>query len=120
LGGTFWQPTVLAGVSRTALLNREETFGPVAGLIRVADEDEAISIANDTRSGLAAYVYSRDIGRAWRVQEALKYGMVGVNTGLVSTAQAPFGGVKESGLGREGGSYGLAEFLEPKFTNFAI
>ena len=120
LGGGFWSPTVLTEVPPTALLNREETFGPVAGLIRVADDAEAIALANATRAGLAAYVYARDFSRAWRVQEALQYGMVGVNTGLISTEVAPFGGVKESGFGREGSHLGLDEYLNVKFACVAL
>jgi len=116
LGGDFWKPTVLTGVPSNALLNREETFGPVAGLIRIEDDAEAVALANDTRAGLAAYLYAKDLSRAWRVQEALQYGMVGVNTGLISTEVAPFGGVKESGFGREGSHLGLDEYLSVKFT----
>jgi succinate-semialdehyde dehydrogenase/glutarate-semialdehyde dehydrogenase len=120
LGGDFWTPTVLTGVPSTALLNREETFGPVAGLIRIENDAEAIALANDTRAGLAAYLYAKDLSRAWKVQEALQYGMVGVNTGLISTEVAPFGGVKESGFGREGSHLGLDEYLSVKFTCLAI
>jgi succinate-semialdehyde dehydrogenase / glutarate-semialdehyde dehydrogenase len=96
-------------------VHSEETFGPVVSLFRVESEEEAIQLANDTRCGLAAYFYARDAGRIWRVGEALEYGMVGINTGLISTAVAPFGGIKESGLGREGSKYGLHEFLEVKY-----
>ncbi|NLJ13506.1 MAG: aldehyde dehydrogenase family protein, partial [Gammaproteobacteria bacterium] len=99
-------------------LAREETFGPVAALMRFNDEQEAIALANDTEFGLAAYFYSRDIGRCFRVSEALEYGMVGVNTGAISNEVAPFGGVKASGLGREGSKYGLDEYLEVKYVNF--
>ncbi len=120
LGGDFWTPTVLADVPSSALLNREETFGPVAGLIRIEDDADAIALANDTRAGLAAYLYSKDLSRAWRVQEALQYGMVGVNTGIISTEVAPFGGVKESGVGREGSHLGLDEYLSVKFTCLAL
>jgi len=112
--GTWFEPTVLIDVAPAALLNREETFGPLAGLVRFETEGEALAMANDTRAGLASYVFTRDLGRAWRVGEALAYGMVGVNTGLISTEVAPFGGVKESGLGREGSHYGLDEYLELK------
>ena len=98
------------------LIFREETFGPVAPLFRFSDEAEAVRMANDTPYGLAAYFYTRDLGRAWRVSEALEYGMVGVNEGVVSTEVAPFGGVKESGLGREGSHYGAEEFVEPKYV----
>jgi succinate-semialdehyde dehydrogenase/glutarate-semialdehyde dehydrogenase len=98
---------------------REETFGPVAPVFRFADEAEAVRLANDTEFGLAAYVYTRDLGRAWRVPEALQCGIVGLNTGLVSTEVAPFGGVKESGLGREGSRYGLEEYLDVKYLCIA-
>ena len=116
--GTFLQPAVLTDVAHNALLAREETFGPVAALMRFNDEQEAIALANDTEFGLAAYFYSRDIGRCFRVSEALEYGMVGVNTGAISNEVAPFGGVKASGLGREGSKYGLDEYLEVKYVNF--
>lgn len=116
--GTFLQPAVLTKVAHNALLAREETFGPVAALMRFNDEQEAIALANDTEFGLAAYFYSRDIGRCFRVSEALEYGMVGVNTGAISNEVAPFGGVKASGLGREGSKYGLDEYLEVKYVNF--
>jgi succinate-semialdehyde dehydrogenase/glutarate-semialdehyde dehydrogenase len=100
-------------------LTREETFGPVAGLLRFADEAEAIAIANDTRAGLAAYFYSRDLGRVFRVAEALEYGMVGVNTGMISTEVAPFGGMKEPGIGREGSRHGIDDFVELKYVCIA-
>ena len=116
LGGTFFQPTVLADLAPEMLIAREETFGPVAPLFRFATEAEAIALANATEFGLAAYFYTRDLARAWRVSEALEYGMVGVNSGLVSTAIAPFGGVKQSGLGREGSRYGIEEYLEIKYV----
>lgn len=115
LGGSFFQPTVLTNVSASMLINREETFGPVAPLIRFSDEQEAVSIANDTQFGLAGYFYSRDIGRVWRVAEALEYGIVGINEGIISNEVAPFGGVKESGIGREGSKYGIEDFLEIKY-----
>jgi len=115
LGGRFFEPTVLADVTSSMLIAREETFGPVAPLFRFQTEDEAIALANDTPFGLAAYFYGRDIGRVWRVAEALETGMVGINTGVISTEVAPFGGVKESGLGREGSKYGIDEFLEVKY-----
>ena len=115
LGGRFFEPTVLADVAPDALMAREETFGPVAPLFRFKTEEEAVAMANDTEFGLAAYFYGRDIGRVWRVAEALESGMVGINTGLISTEVAPFGGVKESGLGREGSKYGIEEFLEVKY-----
>lgn len=115
LGGRFFEPTVLVGVTPDMAIAREETFGPVAPLFRFKTEQEAIALANATEFGLASYFYGRDIGRIWRVAEALEYGMVGINTGLISTEVAPFGGVKESGLGREGSKYGLEEFLEIKY-----
>lgn len=116
LGGTFFEPTVLTGVTPAMAVAREETFGPVAPLFRFKDEAEAIRMANDTEFGLAAYFYSRDIGRCVRVMEALEYGIVGVNEGIISTAEAPFGGVKESGIGREGSHYGMDDFLELKYV----
>lgn len=112
--GTFYQPTVLRDVAADALLTREETFGPVAGLVRFRTEEEALRMANNSRAGLAAYAYTRDLARSWRVSEGLEYGMVGMNTGLISTEVSPFGGVKESGIGREGSKYGLDEFLNIK------
>ncbi|MGD9355632.1 MAG: NAD-dependent succinate-semialdehyde dehydrogenase [Chromatiales bacterium] len=115
LGGTFFEPTILADVTPEMRVACEETFGPVAPLFRFSTEEEAIALANDTDSGLAAYFYSRDIGRIWRVAEALEYGMVGINEGIISTEVAPFGGVKESGLGREGSKYGIEEFTELKY-----
>jgi succinate-semialdehyde dehydrogenase/glutarate-semialdehyde dehydrogenase len=115
LGGTFFEPTVLADVTPAMLVAREETFGPLAPLFRFRTEKEAIKLANDTEFGLAAYVYTRDLGRSWRVPEALEYGMVGLNTGLISTEVAPFGGVKESGMGREGSKYGIEDYLEIKY-----
>jgi succinate-semialdehyde dehydrogenase/glutarate-semialdehyde dehydrogenase len=115
LGGRFFEPTVLADVAPNALMAREETFGPVAPLFRFKTDEDAIAQANNTEFGLAAYFYGRDIGRVWRVAEGLESGMVGINTGLISTEVAPFGGVKESGLGREGSKYGIEEFLEVKY-----
>ena len=115
LGGRFFEPTVLADVAPSALMAREETFGPVAPLFRFKTEEDAIAQANATEFGLAAYFYGRDIGRVWRVAEGLESGMVGINTGLISTEVAPFGGVKESGLGREGSKYGIEEYLEVKY-----
>ncbi len=115
LGGTFYEPTVLTGVTTDMKVTNEETFGPVAPLFRFKTDDEAIQMANDTQFGLAAYFYSRDLGRCWRVGEALEYGMVGINEGIISTEVAPFGGVKESGLGREGSSHGIDEFVEMKY-----
>jgi succinate-semialdehyde dehydrogenase/glutarate-semialdehyde dehydrogenase len=118
--GSFFAPTVLADVSSDALLCREETFGPVAGLVKFETEAEAIAMANDTDAGLAAYVFTRDHERVWRVPEALHYGMVGLNTGLISTEVAPFGGVKESGIGREGSHYGMDDYLELKMVCIAL
>jgi succinate-semialdehyde dehydrogenase/glutarate-semialdehyde dehydrogenase len=114
-GGRFFMPTVLTGATPDMLLAQEETFGPVAPLFRFEREDEALALANQTPYGLASYFYGRDIGRIWRVAEALEYGMVGINTGLISTEVAPFGGVKESGVGREGSKYGMDEYLEVKY-----
>lgn len=117
--GTFFEPTVLADVSADSLIFSEETFGPVAPLFRFKTDDEVIELANRTEFGLASYFYSRDIGRVWRVAEALEYGMVGVNTGLISNEVAPFGGVKQSGLGREGSHHGIDEYLEIKYIAMA-
>ena len=118
--GLFYAPTVLSGVRGDALVNREETFGPVAGLVRFTTEAEVLSLANASRAGLAAYVFTRDAARTWRMSEGIEAGMVGVNTGLISTEVAPFGGVKESGLGREGSRYGLDEYLETKLVCLAV
>jgi succinate-semialdehyde dehydrogenase/glutarate-semialdehyde dehydrogenase len=115
LGGLFFEPTVLAGVDTSMKVTREETFGPVAPLFRFSTEAEAVQMSNDTEFGLASYFYGRDIGRIWRVAEALEYGIVGINTGLISTEVAPFGGVKESGIGREGSKYGIEDFLVIKY-----
>jgi succinate-semialdehyde dehydrogenase/glutarate-semialdehyde dehydrogenase len=115
LGGSFFEPTVLTEVSATMMITKEETFGPVAPLYRFHDEEEAIEMANATEFGLAAYFYARDIGRVWRVGEGLEYGMIGINSGAISTELAPFGGMKESGLGREGSHYGVEEFVEVKY-----
>lgn len=115
-GGTFFEPTILTGANPTMQLAKEETFGPVAALFKFSSEEEAVSIANDTPAGLAAYFYTQDLARIWRVSEALDYGIVGVNEGVVSTEVAPFGGMKESGLGREGSHYGIEEFVEPKYV----
>ncbi len=116
LGGTFYEATVLADVTQAMAVAREETFGPVAPLFRFKDEADVIKQANDTEFGLASYFYAKDLARVFRVAEALEYGMVGVNTGLISTAEAPFGGVKLSGLGREGSKYGIEEFTEVKYV----
>ena len=115
LGGTFYTPTVLGGVTPAMAVAQEEIFGPVAPLFRFRTEDDAIRMANDTPFGLAAYFYGRDIGRVWRVAEALEYGIVGINEGIISTEVAPFGGVKESGTGREGSKYGIEDYLEIKY-----
>jgi succinate-semialdehyde dehydrogenase/glutarate-semialdehyde dehydrogenase len=120
LGGTFFEPTVLADVTTAMRVAREETFGPVAPLFRFASEAEAVEMANATEYGLAAYFYSRDMARCFRVGEALEYGMIGVNTGLISNEVAPFGGVKQSGIGREGSKHGLDEYLEIKYLCFSI
>jgi succinate-semialdehyde dehydrogenase / glutarate-semialdehyde dehydrogenase len=119
LGEQFFTPTVLTGITDAMAMSNEETFGPVAGITRFADEAEAIGKANDTPYGLSAYFYSRDMGRIWRVSEALEYGILGINTGVVSTEVAPFGGVKESGIGREGSKYGIDEWLEVKYLCMA-
>jgi len=118
LGGRFFEPTILTDVTPQMAVAREETFGPVAPLFRFATEADAIALANDTEFGLAAYFYGRDIARVWRVAEALEYGIVGINTGIISTEVAPFGGVKESGLGREGSRYGMDEYVEIKYLCF--
>ncbi|NKB64685.1 MAG: NADP-dependent succinate-semialdehyde dehydrogenase [Gammaproteobacteria bacterium] len=115
LGGTYFQPTVMTNVSSTMKVATEETFGPLAPLFEFTDETEVIRLANDTEFGLAAYFYSKDLARVWRVSEELEYGMVGINTGLISTEVAPFGGVKQSGLGREGSTHGIEEYLEMKY-----
>jgi succinate-semialdehyde dehydrogenase/glutarate-semialdehyde dehydrogenase len=115
LGGRFFEPTVLDGVTPEMMVAREETFGPVAPVFRFATDADAIRLANATEFGLAAYFYGRDVGRIWRVAEALEHGIVGINTGLISTEVAPFGGMKESGLGREGSKYGIEEYLEIKY-----
>ena len=116
LGGTYFEPTVVRGVTQAMAISREEIFGPVATLTRFSDEAEAVRIANDTEYGLAAYFYARDVGRVFRVAEALEYGMVAVNDGILSTEVAPFGGVKQSGVGREGSKYGIEEYLEIKYV----
>jgi succinate-semialdehyde dehydrogenase/glutarate-semialdehyde dehydrogenase len=119
LGHTFFEPTVLADVAPDMAMSCEETFGPVAGIARFSSEEEAVRAANDTPYGLAAYFYSRDVGRIWRVSEALDYGIVGINTGFISTEVAPFGGMKESGIGREGSKYGIEDWLEIKYLAMA-
>ena len=115
LGGTFFEPTIIADATTEMMMAREETFGPVAPLFRFETEDEAVAMSNDTEFGLASYFYSRDIGRVWRVAEGLEYGIVGINTGIISTEVAPFGGMKESGFGREGSKYGIEDYLEVKY-----
>jgi succinate-semialdehyde dehydrogenase / glutarate-semialdehyde dehydrogenase len=116
LGGSFFEPTILTGVTPQMLVAREETFGPVAPLFKFETEAQAIAMANDTEFGLAAYVYTRDLARSWRVSEAVEYGIVGLNTGIISTEVAPFGGVKESGVGREGSKYGILDYTEIKYV----
>jgi succinate-semialdehyde dehydrogenase/glutarate-semialdehyde dehydrogenase len=115
LGGTFFQPTILTDVTPQMMIAREETFGPIAPLFKFDTEAEAIAMANDTEFGLAAYLYTRDLARSWRVSEAIEYGIVGLNTGIISTEVAPFGGVKESGSGREGSKYGILDYTEMKY-----
>ena len=119
LGGTFFEPTVVTGATASMLVAREETFGPLAPLFRFRDETEAVHMANDTEFGLASYLYTRDLARAFRVSEALEYGIVGLNTGLISTEVAPFGGVKQSGFGREGSRHGLTDYTELKYLCIA-
>jgi succinate-semialdehyde dehydrogenase / glutarate-semialdehyde dehydrogenase len=119
-GGTFYEPTVLADVTPAMRISNEETFGPVAALLRFEADSEVVELANRTEYGLAAYFYSRDVGRIWRTAEALEYGMVGVNAGFITTEVAPFGGMKQSGLGREGSHYGIDEFLETKYVCVAL
>jgi succinate-semialdehyde dehydrogenase/glutarate-semialdehyde dehydrogenase len=116
LGGTFFQPTILTNVTSAMMVAREETFGPVAPLFRFKSEEEALALANDTEFGLAGYFYTRDLARAWRVSEALECGIVGLNTGIISTEVAPFGGIKESGVGREGSKYGILDYTEIKYV----
>ncbi|MCY1274523.1 3-sulfolactaldehyde dehydrogenase [compost metagenome] len=120
LGGNFFAPTILGGIRPGMELLQEEIFGPVAALVRFSSDDEVVRLANDTLYGLAAYFYSRDIGRVFKVAEKLEYGMVGVNTGLISNEVAPFGGVKQSGLGREGSKYGIEDYLEMKYLCLAV
>jgi succinate-semialdehyde dehydrogenase/glutarate-semialdehyde dehydrogenase len=120
LGGTFFEPTILADVTTQMAVAREETFGPVAPLFRFRTDEDAVRLANDTEFGLASYFYSRDISRVWRVAEQLEYGIVGINTGIISTEVAPFGGVKESGIGREGSKYGIDDFLVIKYLCMGV
>jgi len=120
IGGTFFEPTILTDVDKSMLIAEEETFGPVAPLFRFKDEDDVIEQANNTIFGLASYFYASDLKRVWKVAEALEYGMVGINTGLISTEVAPFGGVKQSGLGREGSHHGIDEYLELKYLCLSL
>ena len=119
LGGTFFEPTILADVTPGMAVAREETFGPLAPVFRFKTDEQAVQMANDTEFGLAAYFYARDVGRVWRIAEALEYGILGINTGIISTEVAPFGGVKESGIGREGSKYGIEDYLEIKYMCLA-
>ncbi len=119
-GGSFFQPTLLTDVTPDMLVAKDETFGPLAPMFRFTTEEQAIEMANDTEFGLASYFYSENLSRVWRVSEALEYGMVGINTGLISAAIAPFGGVKQSGIGREGSKYGLDDYLEIKYLCMGI
>jgi succinate-semialdehyde dehydrogenase/glutarate-semialdehyde dehydrogenase len=114
-GGNFYEPTILVDVTSKMMIAREETFGPVAPLFRFKTEDDVVAMANDTPFGLAAYFYARDIGRVWRIAEALECGIIGINEGIISNEVAPFGGVKESGIGREGSRHGVEEYLEMKY-----
>ena len=114
-GGTMFEPTVISNVDTSMKMASEETFGPLAPVFKFKTEDEAIKLSNDTEFGLASYFYTQDINRIWRVSEALEYGMVGINEGVISNEVAPFGGVKESGLGREGSHYGIDDFMELKY-----
>ncbi|MCY1463107.1 3-sulfolactaldehyde dehydrogenase [compost metagenome] len=115
MGGAFYEPTLLADVTADMRVAQEEIFGPVAPLFRFSSENEVVALANATEFGLACYLYARDLGRVWRVSEALEYGMVGVNVGVLATEVAPFGGVKSSGLGREGSRYGIEDYVEIKY-----
>jgi succinate-semialdehyde dehydrogenase/glutarate-semialdehyde dehydrogenase len=119
-GGLFFQPTILTGVTPDMLVAREETFGPVAPLFKFDTEEEVIEMANNTEFGLASYFYSKDVSKIFRVAEALEYGMVGINTGLISTEVAPFGGIKQSGQGREGSKYGIEDYIEIKYLCLSI
>ena len=120
LGHTFYEPTILGNATTAMRIAKEEVFGPVAPVFRFKTEEEAIQMANDTEFGLAAYFYARDVGRVWRVGDALEYGMLGINSGVISTAVAPFGGVKQSGMGREGGAAGLEEYVSTKYRCMAF
>ena len=120
LGGLFFEPTVITGVTSDMMVTNDETFGPVAPLFKFETEEDVIEQANDTIFGLASYFYARDLSRVYRVSEALEYGMVGINTGLISTEVAPFGGVKQSGIGREGSRHGIEDYLEMKYLCTSI
>ena len=120
LGGSFFEPTLMTGITPSMAVAREETFGPLAPMFRFETEAQAIAMANDTEFGLAAYAYTRDLGRTFRVLEGLNYGQVGINAGLITTEVAPFGGVKESGMGREGSKYGLDDYLNIKYGCLAL
>ena len=119
LGGSFFEPTVVVGIQRGMLLAKEEIFGPVAALVRFETEEEVIALANDTDFGLAGYFYARDLARVWRVAEALECGMLGINTGFMTTGEAPFGAVKQSGMGREGSKYGVDDYVTIKYLAMA-
>ena len=120
LGGSFFQPTIVTGATTDMQFSTEETFGPLAPLFKFEDEDEVIAMANDTIFGLASYFYAKDLSRVYKVAEALEYGIVGVNTGIISTEVAPFGGVKQSGLGREGSHHGIEDYLEMKYVCMSV
>ena len=120
LGGLFFEPTIMTNVDRSMAVTQEETFGPLAPLYRFESEDDVIEQANDTRFGLASYFYAQNLSRVYKVAEALEYGIVGINTGIISTELAPFGGIKESGLGREGSSHGIDDYLELKYLCLSV
>jgi len=120
LGGTFFQPTVITGANDRMLCATEEIFGPVSMVFKFSNEAEAIQAANNTQFGLASYIYTNDLNRSFRMNEALEYGMIGINSGLITTVEAPFGGVKESGIGKEGGSQGLTDYLSLKYTSIGM
>ena len=119
-GGTFFEPTIVTGVTQSMKVAQEETFGPLAPLFKFENEDEVIAMANDTIFGLAAYFYAKDLSRVYKVSEALEYGIVGVNTGIISTEVGPFGGLKQSGLGREGSHHGIEDYLEMKYVCMSV
>ena len=120
LGHTFFEPTILSGVTQAMLVAKDETFAPLAPVFKFSTDAEAIQMANDTEYGLASYIYTNNLSRAWNISEALEYGMVGINEGLISTEVAPFGGIKESGTGREGSKYGIEDYLEIKYMCIGI